>query len=360
MAEAFSEMPQLCSTDKYSFFLGFSSLPDDQRRTLTDALPEATAWDALQATPHQRRKRAEQLSRCYIHDLYRFYTLHPQRAEWVNPFAANVHLSRIPALSAWFGQGTQLLFGAYLFGKHRYSEAFVIYQQLMETSQNETAMDGVEPAPSKEVMQRYAYCAYAKKPSEPQLAERVLTRCNRLYPGDDWTLRFLAHYYMKRKSYAEASALLDEALMLRPGQFDLLIEMAQCLLKQGAYDEALPYLYQAEVMGPKEQDATRVIAWVHVLRRDFAKAEVYARKMMEVGGTPIDWVNAGLVALAAGDSVRAVERFAGSFRTPQPWSASDFATYFRQIESDLLSHGYSRSALTYARDAALMAQTFRD
>jgi tetratricopeptide (TPR) repeat protein len=359
MADAFSEMPQLCSTDKYSFFIGFSSLPDDQRRTLTDALPTAIPWDDDAATPHERRKHAERLSRCYIHDLYRFYTLHPDRAEWINPFAAQVHLSRIPALNAWFGTGTQLLFGAYLFGKRRYAEAFVLYQQLMETAQNETATDGAEPAPSKEVMQRYAYCAYAKKPSEPQLAERVLTRCNRLYPGDEWTLRFLAHYYIKRKNYTEATALLDEALMLHPTQFDLLIEMAQCLLKQGIYDEALPYLYQAEVMGPKEQDATRFIAWIHVLRRDFAKAELYAQKMMELGRTPIDWVNAGLVALAAGDSVRAVERFAGSFSAPKPWSASDFSTYFRQIESDLLAHGFDRATLTYARDAALLSQAFK-
>jgi hypothetical protein len=54
-----------------------------------------------------------------------------------------------------------------------------------------------------------------------------------------------------------------------------------------------------------------------------------------------------------------VERFAGSFSAPKPWSASDFSTYFRQIESDLLAHGFDRATLTYARDAALLSQAFK-
>jgi hypothetical protein len=95
------------------------------------------------------------------------------------------------------------------------------------------------------------------------------------------------------------------------------------------------------------------------LRRDWTKAESYAQRMMEVGNEPIDWVNAGLVALAQGDTATAVVRFAGSFRTKKPWSASDYSAYFRQIEADLLAHGYDQHLLTYARDAALMTQTFR-
>jgi tetratricopeptide (TPR) repeat protein len=349
MATLFDRLPQLCNTDKYAFFIGFSTLPPQQSRMLQDALQEQVeAHEQLYQNPPLTHLRSEQIARCYLHDLYRFYTLHPQHEQWANPFAGEIHLSRIGLLRDWFGPGTQQALAAYLFGKRRYNDAFVLYRPLAEAAD----------AP-KELLQRYAYCAYVKEPSDPQRTERVLMECNRLYPGDDWTLRFLAHYYIKRQSYAEATALLDEALIHNPGHFDLLIEMAQCLLQNKAYDEALTYLYQAEVMGDKEQDATRVIAWCHVLRRDWTKAESYAQRMMEVGNEPIDWVNAGLVALAQGDTATAVVRFAGSFRTKKPWSASDYSAYFRQIEADLLAHGYDQHLLTYARDAALMTQTFR-
>jgi tetratricopeptide (TPR) repeat protein len=352
MADRMEQASQLCSTDKYSFLIGFSTLPEEQCKKLDSTLHEQMGDGRLEEQLDSRMLdmvHTEQAARGYIHDLYRLYSLHPKREQWVNPFRADIHLCRNAVLRTWFGRDEQEVFATYLFKKRRYAEAYQMYTLLYEAH---TA------TPTKELLQRYAYSAYVKKEPDRLQAERLLMESNRLYPGDEWTLRFLANCYIKRKSYAEAATLLDEALIHHPGHYDLLIEMAQCLLKNKDYDLALTYLYQAEVMGENEQDATRVVAWCHVLRRDWVKAEAYARKMMELGGKPIDWVNAGLVALAQGDCPTAIARFSGSFKTEKPWTTAEYAAYFRRIEPDLLEHGYNQTLLIYTRDAALMAEAF--
>jgi hypothetical protein len=69
-------------------------------------------------------------------------------------------------------------------------------------------------------------------------------------------------------------------------------------------------------------------------------------------------VNAGLVALAAGNVPEAIRRFSGSFTVAEPWSAQDYRKYFSRIEPDLLAHGYNEHTLTLAREAAYMGVVY--
>jgi tetratricopeptide (TPR) repeat protein len=351
LSTLFDRQPKLCNTDKYAFFIGFSAMPADQRQDLVQTMTEQDERRARrQSSP---KAEAIQAQRRYLHDLYRFYTLSPQHGEFVNPLSADVHLCLMPLLRPLFSAKTIGLLAGYLFDRGRYDDAFPLYEHLMHETTAEAGK-----APSRELLQRYAYCAYVKQDADLLLAERTLIDCNRRYPGDDWTLRFLAQHYIRRKSYIEATALLDEALMYQPTCYDLLIEMAQCLLNAGQYAEALNYFLRAEMLDETKHDATRAIAWCHVLLGQLDKAEDYAQQMMHPDNAPIDWVNAGLVALAAGNVPEAIRRFSGSFTVAEPWSAQDYRKYFSRIEPDLLAHGYNEHTLTLAREAAYMGVVY--
>ena len=92
LAQLISASEFLCNSDKYSFCLSLTQVPEEQRRLLTSQLNEETIamQEMAESDVYPKDKSRENTSNRYIHDLYRFTKLFPRRNEFRDLFTISI------------------------------------------------------------------------------------------------------------------------------------------------------------------------------------------------------------------------------------------------------------------------------
>lgn len=230
----------------------------------------------------------EVLMRNYMHDIYRYFTLSFTGIHaTVSPFRENLDLGRLSWLAPALGSTKALrAIGEYLVYVERWDEATLIYSRLVNKENSEFAL------------QRLGFTAAQRQTRNFQLEGDPLIRCNKMFPGNVWTLLHLAKFYRRTGILTASTIHLGEALQKEPDNVELLNELAECYMEMNVPDKALETYFKLDLQNEGDVKIQRQIVLSAFLAHNMETARKYMRLVLS-HRKPInaDWAMAGTIAL---------------------------------------------------------------
>ena len=255
-------MPFMCNSDKYSFCLTLAQMPAGQRRVMVDGVnAEADDVNELLKDEMVTRPNAEvqTVANQYVQDLYRLYTLHPNRADFENPLEAVWAFYRTEIFRKIFPESSvRKHIADYYYSKKLYSDAIPQYRSLDDATSD------------VDVLKKLGYCY--QKMGDYEMAESTYTLADDLQPDNFWTLRRLAQCQRRLGLTEKALENYTHCAQLQPDNFKILMQKGHCLVELKRYAEAIETYFCADNLKPDEPSCRRAVAWCYLLDSQFAKA----------------------------------------------------------------------------------------
>ena len=285
----------------------------------------------------QQKKEAKGISRQYIQDLYRFFTLWKRHQEEEDIFHWKFDLWDNSLLKETLQEeSTCKELADYLLEKDYLEEAYPLYQRLMQANSTQA-----------EVWQKAGYIRQKQK--QYTEAIRHYEHADILKPDQVWTNKHLAQCYRLNGNYEMALDYYRKVDAVQPDNLSIALQIGQCLVRKEEYAEALAYFYKVEYLEKNPDNARRAIAWCSFVSGKYEEALKYYRLVLE-GASPKahDWMNAGHVHLACRRMKEALEHY----RKAQSYEKThtDFIGKFYKDKAALLSQGLSEEDLSILLD----------
>lgn len=284
------ETPVMCASDKYSFALSVTQIPEAQKQMLISQLGDAAAHSLAGNSISDK-----DLIRAYIHDLYRFFHLFRRAGEFANPFKSPVNPAEIPTLAPDFKETEKVrLLGEYYFKHEHFAQALALFRTI--------------PTPDTALHQKMGHSLQRLGRLTEALQE--YERAELLAPDSEWTLTRLARINKALGQYRKALDYYNRIETVAPDKPSTALAMGHCYLELNDLRESLHYFYKAEMLDEKSTKALRPIAWVSFLNCDYDTAQRYLHRILaELTPEPADYLNMGHLALAQGDIREAVNYY---------------------------------------------------
>ena len=335
--------PFFCESDKYSLCLTLQHIPAEQRDRM---LSQMTSTDIRQLLDESRSTalreqaaRPEVISNQYIHDLYRFYHLHPRHKEFPNPFERDMTLHTLPVLDGLLSRPELLSAVAdFHFRKKHFSQARAIYHILIDRQAD------------ADLFQKTGFCLQQEK----RYAEAVeaYRKADVLKPDHLWTLRHLAACYRRLHAFDMALDYYQRVGEMLPDDRTVLFYTGVCFSELNRYEEALQCFFKLDLLDSDNQKAWRAIGWCSFMSGKYEQAARYEDKVLsQPQPTASDYLNRGHVCLAIGDIVGSVQYYRQAM-TLCPTSDA-FIDLFRKDEEILIRQGVPSYTLPLVLDMVI-------
>lgn len=324
--------PVLCDSDKYSFCLSMQQIPRENREFMLQGLQaEMDQFQEIEADEELSNpgKKAGFVSNQYIQDLYRFYKLHPRRADFDDLFNWRFDFHNKTILGSVLKEDKTVIrnIGEYYFSQNRYAEAIEIFDYLLAQEQG------------GELYQKLAFC-YQKLGDYEQALDAYrkaeLFELNRL-----WNLKKIALCYRNLKQPEKALEYYQSAEALDPDDLTNHLNIGHCLLELGRFDEALKYYFKVEYLKPGNKKVWRPIGWCSFLTGKTEQAENYFKKLVEDEPNQHDLMNMGHVQWSLGNRKAALDYYMKSISQPD-FTEADFMAVFEEDLPQLLRQGIDK------------------
>lgn len=276
-----------CNSDKYSFCFNLIGAPASIRKMIISQLKQNA--NSLSEEEQEQLKEQlggklnqQQISRQYIHDLYRFFKLWDYRNENIDIFRTGCQLWHSKDLKdALSGVKEQKAIADYLLQKGYMNEAFTVYTSLSESDKS-----------NPEYYQKIGYTQEVNKKFDKAIS--WYKKSELLHPDEKWTLKHLALCYMKTEQYSQAYDYYKQLITLDPDNLKLTMDMGRCLTMMQQFEEALPYFFKVEYLSNKPNEARRAIAWCSFVTGKHEQAQKYYELLLQEPNPKMqDWMNAG-------------------------------------------------------------------
>lgn len=290
----------MCNSDKYSFCFNVKHLPSEQGRNIislfnmeAESMQELTNEDGLLNKPGKDTFIFTQ----YMQDLYRFFKLHPFRADFRDIFNIQWEISENWMIRNLADNKLILRTAAeFLFSKMHYADASGLFLVLSQKTE-----------PDQAVYEKLAYCYqmignYNRALEYYKRAE--LFDANRL-----WSLKKIIFCYRKLGDIDSALKWSIEAASLAPDDAYLQTMLGNCYLDQHQYDKALEHYFRAEILSPENKKMLRPIAWCCFVLGKLDLAANYLNLILSGDFVANDLINAGHVELCQGNKPKAMENY---------------------------------------------------
>ncbi len=330
----------LCNSDKYSFCLSLTHVPEAQRQMMISQFNnEGTEMNSLEKEEAfmKKNKKSEYISNQYIQDLYRFFKLHPKKNEFKDPFSTGLNLYHIPLLKPVFSDDESLqLIGEFYFKKEYYTDALEIFNELATRHHS-----------NSELYQKTGYCLQMAGNYEEALEEYL--KAEMINPESFWTIRRIAQCYRNLKKSEMALEYYHRAEKLRPDNLSIEMNIGHCYLEQKDYGAALKHYFKVDYLDPKSSKAWRPIAWCSFLIGKCDQAQRYYEKILSEKPSTLDFMNAGHVEFALGNIRKAIELYRQSVAADNN-DMEKFLHNFSQDTDELIHAGISANDIPILLD----------
>ena len=340
---AIVDAPFLCDSDKYSFCLSLTMMPETQRNmTMSQFQSQQSEMAAMQDELPDKRQQCQAIVTRYVQNLYRFFKIFSRRSEFARAMDGDMDLLDLPVVGdiASLPRNTQVI-AEFYFKNAFYPDAIRYYERYLERS--------ADPAIITYQKMGYAYQSMGDY-------KRALEMYGRYELADEdnvWNLRHIAVCHRELGDTDRAVAYFERALALRPDNVGLSLSMGHCLLAAGRTTEALQYYYKADLLPDAGHRAWRPIAWASLVSGDLDRSEDYYRRIdADDKLTAQDWLNWGHVALCRGDVATAVARYTHAVPDTEQ-ERPQFGTMLLRDRAVLESNGVKASDLPLVVDAVL-------
>ena len=295
-----------CDSDRYSFFIAlsslFSRLPADIREMLShsngEALGVGASGEAFSSPAFIRRM--------YLQDLYRFFEIYGDRADFSNLFGSTLHPRRyLPVANGLFagmieGENASRLCN-FLFKKHRFDDLLVLLSQgaLNLPKWQQCYYRGVALMRNHDARGGYDSLQKAWHMLREGRADNGL-RVK--------LLRMLGRAAMAVEEHDEACRIYAEALEANPADVRLKTSHLLALIAAGHTSEALAKAYELSFDDETSMAVRRAYAWALLnAGKTEAALREYKRFVKSAESDMGDLLNASYCALAENDSAQAVD-----------------------------------------------------
>ncbi len=297
-------MPFMCNSDKYSFCLTLAQMPAGQRRVMVDGVnAEVDDVNEMLKDEVVTRPNAEvqTVANQYVQDLYRLYTLHPNRADFENPLESVWAFYRTDIFRKIFPENSvRKSIANYYYSKKLYSDAIPQFRLLDDFEKD------------AEVLQKLGYCY--KKMGDYEMAENYYSLADVIQPDNFLILRHLAQCQRRLGLTEKALQNYTHCAQLQPENFKILMQKGHCLVELKRYAEAIETYFCADNLKPDEPSCRRAVAWCYLLDNQFAKAIRQYEKLTASEPQCYDLLNMAHACFLDGQRERAFDCYQQSLK----------------------------------------------
>lgn len=300
----------LCDSDKYSFCFILDTLPDNSQEMLAKQMGmnfDPNEMDQLTETVKAPKAKPNDLSRTYIHDLFRFFNIYTGYSCTWNPFKNISSFSpmHFNVLQELLPHSTRLqAMGDMMMKKEYYEEARNIYLHL----------DPKECEDHFDIITRLAFCCHKLMDKR---ASEYYEMANRLRPDSVWTLTHYAQLAFALGAFDKAATCYGNLLRIDSENVKYITRKARCHICMEEYDEALTLLYKAAYLDESTPNTIRSIAWCLIMQGNYTKALEYQGRIDEQQRHYNDLMNLGHCLYAQGKIQEAFEAYRRSHELSQ-------------------------------------------
>ncbi len=319
----------MCNSDKYSFCLNLSLVPEQQKTMMMNILnTEMENISELEKDQDMLSgmARSKSIYTQYFQDLYRFYKLHPWRNEFHDIFSMDMNIYETCFVNQLVSHGKTIRNIAELFfDKQFYEDALRIFLSILEKDKSNI-----------ELFEKIAFCY--EKTGYLERAYTYYKKADLIETGRLWIIKKLAYCCKYLNSWEEALSYYRQAEKLDAEDMRTQANIGQCLIHLERHHEALDYFFKVEVLAPENEKIRRPLAWCSFLLGKFDTARDYLERLLANDpGNKHDLLNLGHVFWCLN---RAGDAFNSYKQSILAWkSIKDFESSFNEDRKHLLAHG---------------------
>lgn len=337
---AFLGNSAICNSDKYSFCLSVLQMPFSQREMMSksfsseaEQLEEITKDESILKPDLAARNSAKQ----YIQDLFRFFRVHPQHADFKDMFDFSLHMHQtifFDLLAA--NSDIKIHTAEYYFSKKHYPQALEIFLELTKESK-----------PSSSLYQKIGFSF--QKNSQIKEALEAYIKADMIMPDDLWTVKKIALCYRLSGNYEKALEHYKHLDFLQPGKYRTKMQIANCLIANNKHKEALQIYAELEMTETDNDDLWRAISWCAFISGNIHQAAYYSEKIISFTPNATDYLNAGHIAFCQKQRTIAIDFYRKSLYEQK----NNLELIINQIQNDkphLKSNGIDSDEISLMMD----------
>ena len=331
-----------CESDKYSLCLLLNQFGSSERDFMISQFNNQIEGQAEESMKEAAAANlsAPHIYRNYLQNLYRFFKLHPQRAQFDDPFKMDLLFTNYPILDKQLNQPAYLADMASFLIKREYYQDAIDYLDKAIKSTTATA----------EMLQKIAFCY--QHTDKPNQAIYFYQQADLLNPDNSWILQQMHLCYASLGKHEQELKCLENLETMNPEDARLISETGLCLMQLKRYEEAANKFYQLEYKGKKILQSWRAIAWCNFMMKKYEQAEKYYLKIISQDKVKWDdYLNAGHTALCMGKLKQAVEYYRTYINKYQPKNNNE--NKLKAFDDDcfeLVNHGINQLDIALVRD----------
>lgn len=326
-----TQNPSMCNSDKYSFCLTLSQLPQNQWNTMIKN--SKTETQQLKNDKDDKKLtnpfwEIEQETNQYVQDLYRFYKLFPAKMVY-NPLDMILQLHTKQFIKTIFNEEILSVIADFYFAKKIYSAAFDLLNELTN-KKNDIAY-----------FKKIGYCA-----QQMQQWEQAIDFYNNVLifdPQNKWTLKRLAFCAKKLKNWDKALYFYKEVEKIEPENLNIQQNIANCLFELKKYDEALSLFFKLEYFSPDNLNVQRAIVYCSIFCDKKEQSLKYGNKLLKKTLQFDDFILVGFCYFLQQNKSEAINLFQKGFL--QIKSKEEFLSRFNEIGSIFQNFGIDTNKL---------------
>lgn len=298
--EGLEESFFMCNSDKYSFCLNIPHMPDIQKAMMLEMFnAELESIKEIQKDEELLNEFAtgKNIYSQYIHDLYRFYKIHPLRGEFLDIFTFKYDISECHSLRILIKDDNILRnIGEFLFENNHFEEALKVYHKLNDSGDN-----------SMELFEKIGYCYQQLRKYEEALG--FYKKAELFEANQAWNLKKIALCYRLMKNYTESLRYFLEAEKLDKDNLYVLTYIGHSYLDLKDFENALNYYYRVEFLAIENKKVLRPIAWCSFVLGKLENAQKYYDRLIEDQANKYDFMNMGHVEWCLGNPQQAIKNY---------------------------------------------------
>ncbi len=338
-----SEVKYICNSDKYSLCFSISQMPESYRKMMTSRMSSEMAemiGMEKENNLNPKAKQQEAIANQYIHDLYRFYKVHPRKKDFEDIFNTPLTFHKTESIGKIISDKNNLLaIGEYYFSKNQSTEAKDIFKQLIVTEKTNAVL-----------YQKIGYCEQIS--GNIQEALDAYLKSELIDPHNSWTLKKIAACYRLSKKPEKALSYYQKVETTNPDNLSVLLNIGHCYLELKKYQEALNIYFKVEYINTNGSKSWRPIAWCSFLTGKFEQSIRYYEKIMDNNPEISDLINYGHALLATKNTQKAIELYKSAISSPQG-SEEKFIKIFSDDIPELLEAGIAAKDIPIILDEVL-------
>ncbi|MCF8369558.1 MAG: hypothetical protein K9G76_10985 [Bacteroidales bacterium] len=319
----------MCNSDKYSFCLNIPQMPDIQKSMMLEMFnAEIESIKELQSEEQilNQSSHINSIYSQYIHDLYRFYKLHPLRHEFPDIFSLKFDFNNSRFIGILI-QDDHILrnIAEFFFEKEYYDLAAEAYIQFNERGDN-----------SLEIFEKIGYCFQKQKKYSEALSyykKAELYDSNRA-----WNLKKIAHCYRQLRQYEESLSYYLEVEKIETDNLYVQTYIGHSYLDLKEHEKALDYYFKVEFLAEENKKVLRPIAWCLFVTGKIELAKTYFDRLIKEDANKYDFMNMGHVEWCLGNPEAAIKNYKLSINRSDN-NIKLFMTGFEEDHKHLVKNG---------------------